>query len=502
MKEKVYVKIKSINRKQIYMQIIDLEASIPLDHPVRAMWEFVEGLDLTPLYMKIQSKIGEAGCSAHDPKIIIAIWLYAYSDGINSAREVELLCSNSSEGKKSYQWLCGGHPINHHTLSDFRVKYKEELDKLFTQISGVLSHEGLITLKRITQDGTKIRANAGSSTFRREESLKKHLNLAKEQVELLSDPNGEPTSIRKNKAQLRGAKEKSARLEKAMEEYKKLEKKNKKKGGKETRVSTTDPESRIMKQSNGGYNPSYNVQIAVDAENTIVVGKETTNDASDYNELEPMLEQIKQRVGESPNQVIVDGGYNSYSNIVNTAEKGIDLIAGKKGDNKVGKKQYEKRGVAEGFHAEDFIYDEKKNVMTCPGGKTLDLNSTEKLTGITNYKYRAKAKDCHECKYKSSCCPQAKLKGRSVIRKEYDEAVIEFEEKMKTEKAKEIYKKRGEYSEFVNAWIKEKFRIRQFRLRGLSKVNAEITLALLAYNIMQWYRLIWRLKRVKEVIEA
>jgi len=494
MEEKVDVKIKPINRDQIYMQMVDLEASIPADHPVRAIWEFVEELDLSALYKKIQSKIGEVGCSAHDPKMLMALWLYAYSDGINSAREVESLSGNSFEGKKAYQWLCGGKPVNHHTLSDFRIKYKEELDELFTQILGVLSHEGLITLKRITQDGTKIRANAGSNTFRREKSLKKHLKLAKKQVELLSDPNGEPTSIRKKKAQLKGAKEKSVRLKKAMEEYEDLEK-EKKRNKKETRVSTTDPESRIMKQSNGGYNPSYNVQIAVDTENAIVVGKDITNDASDYNELEPMLEQIKARTDKVPNQIIVDGGYNSYSNIVHTTKKGIDLIAGEKKDNKVGERQYKNRGVIKGFYAEDFKYDEQKDVMMCPAGKELSLNSTEKSVGVTNFHYRAKTKDCQNCEYKSSCCPKLDGRGRSVIRKEYDESVIEFEEKMKTKEAKKIYKQRGRYSEFVNIWIKEKFKLRQFRLRGFCKVNAEITIAVLAYNIMQWYRLIWLLQR-------
>lgn len=493
MKEKVYLKLRPINRKQIYMQILDLEDIVPLNHPVRGIWEFIDKLNLDDFYKKINTKLGEVGSPAFDPRVLLTLWVFAYSNGISSARELSLLTEKDS----LYQWICGREPINHHTLSDFRISNKDELDDIFTQILGVLSHEGLITMKRITQDGTKIKANASGSSFRRKNTLEKHLNTAKEQVELLSDPNSEPISTRKKKAQQRAANEKVSRLEKAMEEYKKLEKKKSKK--KEIRVSKTDPENRIMQNSSGGYEPGYNAQLATDTENKIVIGKEATNDGSDYNSLIPMMDQIKSRTEKNADQVIVDGGYNSYSNIIAMSEKRIDLIAGEKKGNKAGENQYKRRGIEKGFYAEDFKYDKKRDVMQCPNNKVLKYGRKEKFVGGINFTYSANIDDCKNCKYKLQCCGVSNKKERTVIRKEYDKKVLDFWQKMKTEKYKEIYKIRAENAEFPNAWIKDKFKLRQFRLRGLQKVNIELTIAVISYNIMQWLRLKWKV-RLKEAM--
>jgi len=482
------LKLHPINRKQIYLQMLDLEDAVPLDHPVRGIWEFINRLGLDDFYKKIKTKSGEAGSPAFDPRILLTLWIYAYCDGISSARELSQLC----EKAPVYQWICGRKPINHHTLSDFRIDNKKELDDLFTNILGILSHEGLITMKRITQDGTKIKANASGSSFRRKDTLEKHLKSAKEQVELLSDPNSESVSIRKKKAQQRAASEKVSRLEKAMEEYEKLEKKKSKK--KEIRVSKTDPENRIMKTSSGGYEPNYNAQLATDTENKMIIGKEATNDASDYNSLNPMMNQVKTRTGINADQVLVDGGYNSYSNIIDMSEKNIDLIAGENSKSKITKGQYKKRGIEKEFYAENFIYDNKKNVMLCPNNKILKYFRKEKFDGGIKYYYSADIVDCERCQYQSQCCGVSNKKGRTVTRKEYHKIILDFQKKMKTKKAKEIYKTRAENAEFPNAWIKDKFKLRQFRLRGLDKVNIELTIAVISYNIMQWLRLKWKVR--------
>lgn len=352
-----------------------------------------------------------------------------------------------------------------------------------------MSAEGLITLERVTQDGTKIRASAGIDTFRSEEKLKAHLKVAREQVELLSNPASEPTTKSIGDARARAVVERCQKLEQAVQEYEKLKVTQKKKEN--IRVSTTDPESRVMKQSNGGYNPSYNAQIAVDTANKIIVGKHTTSNCEDTKELEPMVEDINKRLGKYPGQVITDGGYNTYPNIVMAAEKDIDLIAAERGNNNVSGQQYQKRGVTKEFESEEFKYDEDSKTMICPEGKTLKFDGREELPGRTNFKYRAKAEDCNKCPSKSKCCPEAAIKGRSVLRKEYHKDVIEFQAKMQTEEAKLIYKKRGENAEFVNACIKEKFKLRQFCLRGIRKVDIEITFVVLAYNIMRWFQLSW-----------
>jgi transposase len=146
---------------------MDLESLLAPDHQARTVWAFVEGLDLTPLYEKILSVKGHAGRSAIDPAILMALWLYATLDGVGSARGLERLC----ESHDAYRWICGGVSVNYHTLSDFRVGTGEYLDQQLTVCVASLMAEGLVELKRVAQDGIRVRASAGASSFRRNPTL-------------------------------------------------------------------------------------------------------------------------------------------------------------------------------------------------------------------------------------------------------------------------------------------------------------------------------------------
>ena len=250
------VRLKAINREQMVLRPMDVERLVPEDHEVRAVWEFVGRMDLSGYYEEIEAVEGEAGRSATDPQLLISLWIYGYSKGVSSAREIGRLC----EYDPAYQWLTGLEPINYHTLSDFRVKHEEALDELFTQVLGVLSAEGLITLERVMHDGVKVKACASADTFRREERIRVHLEAAREQVEQMGDPRtAEEISPRVAKARQRAAREKQQLLEKALEELEKIRVcKSGQEEKKKARVSMSDPEARIMKQSDGGFAPSYN----------------------------------------------------------------------------------------------------------------------------------------------------------------------------------------------------------------------------------------------------
>lgn len=159
------------NRSQVELRAVDLESLLPEDHPARAVWAFVETLDLTPLHEKVQAVEGGAGRPAIDPRIFLALWLYATIEGVGSARALERL----SEQHDAYRWILGGVSVNHHSLSDFRVQHAEYLDEVLTHSVAVLMDQGLVTLNRVSQDGTRVRANAGAASFRREESLERCL---------------------------------------------------------------------------------------------------------------------------------------------------------------------------------------------------------------------------------------------------------------------------------------------------------------------------------------
>ena len=387
-------RLRCVNRQQMLLRATDVEQLIPDDHPARAIWEFVGRLDLRPYYVGIKAVEGVAGQPALDPQLLISLWIYAYSEGISSAREVSRLCAYHP----AYQWLTGLKPVNYHDLSDFRVGHQKALDELFTQALGLLSAEGLITLERVMHDGTKVKACAGVDTFRREEKIRAHLEIARQQVEQMADPESDPVSPRMAKARERAARERKERLERALEEMEKLrgtaanargeqpaagetrpaEKRNetiaaegekkdgKKKATTELRVSETDPEARIMKQSDGGFAPSYNVQISTDAAQGIIVGVEVSQSGSDYQELVPSVEKVEENLGQLPEQVVVDGGFTSRENILKMDEKQVDLIGSLGDHSSQSAGQLERRGVDPAFHPEAFTYHPENDTSICP----------------------------------------------------------------------------------------------------------------------------------------
>lgn len=480
------VRLRYIDRKQMLLRAVNVEELVSEDHEVRAIWEFVGRLNLNQYYGDIEVVEGEAGRSAFDPQLKISLWIYSYSKGISSAREISRLC----EHDPAYQWLTGLQPINYHTLADFRAKNKEALDNLFVQILGLLSAEGLITLERVMHDGTKIKAYASGDTFRREDKIRKHLEIAKEQIALMNKDQENDTSTRIARARLRVVKEKKERLESALQEMEKI--RAAKSGNKEeVRVSETDPEARVMKQSDGGYAPSYNVQISTDSTNKIIVGAEVSQLGYDYSALAPAEELIETNLGNAPDQMVVDGGYISRENVIIMDEKKVDLIGPMKDYSAQSEGQLNRRGVSPLFYTEKFKYNEANDIYTCPAGKTLKPEKTEKKIGHTNYIYRACASSCKTCPYKQECCPKD-TKGRTIVRGVDVASVVKFISKMQTEEFKIIYKQRGAVAEFPNAWIKDKIKLRQFRLRGTLKAHMETLWACLTYNIKQWIRLCWK----------
>jgi len=483
-------RLKPINRQQLVLRPMDVEQLVPEDHEVRAIWEFVGELDLSRYYEEVEAVEGEAGRAAWDPRLKISLWIYAYSKGVSSGREISRLC----EFDPGYQWLSGMEPVNYHTLSDFRMKHKEALDELFTQVLGLLSAEGLISLERVMHDGIKIKACASADTFRREGRIGAHLEMARKQVEEMGDPRtAEEVSPRVVKARQRAAREKQQRLEKALEELEKIRVcKSSPEEKKKARVSMSDPEARVMKQSDGGYAPSYNVQLTTDAKEKMIVGATVSQRGSDYEELVPAMEKVEENMGRGPEQAVVDGGFISRENILVMNEKKIDLIGpiGDGAEQSAG--QLNRRGVDPAFWPEAFRYDEASDTYRCPAGKVLRPDGREEQPGRINYRYRARGSDCQLCPFRKKCCPQSGTRGRSIRRAVDDAVVVAHAEKMQTEEAKQIYRQRGEVAEFPNAWIKDKIGLRQFRLRGLIKVGMEVLWSCLTYNIKQWIRLCWR----------
>ncbi len=311
-------RIETANRAQLILRPQDLEATLPPDHKARLVWTAVERLELSPFYAKIEARGSEPGRPAIDPKILLALWLYATMEGEPSAREIARLC----EEHDAYRWICGGVHVNHHTLSDFRVEHGAEMEGLMTQVLGWLIHKGLVRVERIAQDGMRVRADAGAASFHRERKLRESLEKARRVVEEVKG-RGEEWSARQRAAKERAAREYQDRVGAALSELPKArEAKETEEEKEKVRVSTTDPEARVMHMADGGFRPAYNVQLATDTESRVIVGVGVTNVGSDGGQMAGMLEQVEKRTGKRPKEYLADGGFVNLKAITDAAEKG------------------------------------------------------------------------------------------------------------------------------------------------------------------------------------
>jgi transposase len=331
--------MKFANRQQGEFRDDSLEQLLPPEHPVRDVWQFVESLDLSALVDQIRSVPGHPGAPAIDPRILMALWLQATIDGIGSARAVAKLV----EEHLVYRWLCGGVEVGYHVLADFRTGHGAVLDQLLTETVAVLLKEELIDLRRVAQDGMRVRASAGASSFRRDKTIVACLEEAEEQVKALraqADEDAGAASRREQSARERAATERVARLRKAQEELKKLQEadaakaKDRQKGASEVRASTTDPECRKMKMPDGGFRPAYNVQFATTTAGGVIVGVAVANEGTDGNQMPPMLQQIEERFGERPEEALVDGGFATVDAIDQAEQDGTAVYAPPKEEKK------------------------------------------------------------------------------------------------------------------------------------------------------------------------
>jgi transposase len=482
------LRLKRVNRQQMVLRAVDVEKLMEADHPARAIWELVGRLDLGGFRGEMESVEGEAGRPASDPQLLISLWIYAYSEGVSSAREMARRC----EYHPAYQWLTGCEGVNHHSLSDFRVQHQAALDDLFAQVLGVLSADGLIRLERVMHDGTKVKALASGKSFRGPARLREHLERARERVRQMGEAPPEEVSGRQVKARERAAGERVERLEQALAEMQKVQAAGG--GGKPRparRVSETDPEARIMKPSDGGYAPSHNLQLSTDAAHALIVGVSVTQSANDEGQLPRALEEVERNLGRLPRQVVADAGFTTRETILEMAERQVDFFGGTVA---AGERSRPRPGIDWAFRAAAFAYEAEPDTYRCPAGKELGRRGTQRTRlGVLHHVYQAQAADCRGCVSRTKCCAGAA--ARRIFRAENVPVVAAFVEKMQTEAAQAIYRLRAAVAEFPHAWLKAKIGLRQFRVRGLQKVRCEALWACLAYNLSQWVRLRWRGQR-------
>ena len=405
-------------RDQIEMRWQSLEDLLEADHSVRTIWAAVCALDLKSWLGEIKAVEGHVGRDATDPRLLVALWIFATLKGIGSAREVARLCAECLP----YQWLCGGVSVNYHMLSDFRSQGGSKWDELLTNIVATLLDAGLVKMDRVAQDGMKVRASAGESSFHRRGTLEKSLEEARQQVEALkrlAEEDGAELTRRQRAARERAARERQERIEEAIRQCEELQQQReasaKQSGRKvnEARASTTDPVARNMKFPDGGSRPGYNFQFATDTASGVIGGVEVTNDVNDCGQLPPMLGQFEERYERVPNEALIDGGF-----VTKEAIEQADAV----GCTVYGPVKNEKKQESEG-------------------------------------------KD-----------PHARKKGDS-------DATAAWRERMGTEEAKQIYRLRAQTAEWVNAQCRNRG-LWRMPVRGLQRCRNIALLFAITHNLV------------------
>jgi transposase len=383
-------------------------------HPARAVWSYVQQLDLTPWYDRIRARGCLAGRPAIDPRLLVALWLYATLSGFTSARELAVLCIHYHP----FIWLAGGVSVNYHTLADFHTDNPAFVEQLLKDSVELLRQQGLIDFDRLAQDGMRVRASAGAASFRRRKTLERLGQEAQAELQELrrklavnalnpqsapgvaaeQPPAGQPERLPQQAAELRHAADRLERVEQALARMPEIEAKIKPGENKEARVSTTDPQATVMKMADGGFRPAYNVEYGTTCAGQVVVGVDVVTAGSDQGQLPPMLDQIEQRFAQRPKEVLVDGGFVKLEDIEKVQAEGKCKVYAP-------------------------VPKPKKDTV-----------------------------DRHEPKATDS------------------EAVAEWRKRMGTKKAKKIYKERAATAECVNAQTRNRG-LRQFLVRGLAKVQ-------------------------------
>ncbi len=320
-------------RDQIELRAVDLERLLAFDHRARVIWDYVQRLDLRALEEAVQAREHTSGQAPASPRLLLALWLFATSEGVGSARALARLC----ESHDAYRWLCGGVSVNYHGLADFRTAHPDLLDQLLTENVASLAVAGVIDLDEVAQDGVRVRASAGTGSFRRRKKLHKELKKAQRLLQRLkqeADDDPQASSRRIKAAQERAALEREARVAAALDKLAEIEaqrarrgRANKKKDIKpqEPRASTTDPDARVMKMADGGFRPAYNCQIASAAGGQIVIAVDAKTTGSDRGLMRPMLNAVKQRYHRWPKRHLVDGGFNKNEDTEWAAGNGVKV---------------------------------------------------------------------------------------------------------------------------------------------------------------------------------
>ena len=501
-------RIKDYNQNQNWLFPPSIQELIPGEHPVRIVNSVIEHIDIKPL-LETYSKEGHP---SYHPKMMLKVMVYAYMDNIYSSRKIEkALLENIN-----FMWLSGRQTVDHNTIARFRSnKLKLVFKDIFKQVVLLLASEGLVNLKRVYTDGTKIESAAGRYTFVWGNAIKTNKEKMTKQLEEMwdyaqsiadeEDRDPEPPNFKKLNPE---------KVEKAADKINKILKNNSKDSKKKAKAryiknnfpanlrkyeqqekvlknrssySKTDKDATFMRMKddhmqNGQLKPGYNAQIST--ENQIIVNYTLHQDTNDIHTLAPHLENHKELYGEYPDELTTDAGYGSEENYELLSEKQIiGYVKYNTFDKEQGKSK--KKTNKNPFARDTLHYNEEGDFYVCPMGQRMEKSGEKRTKTKSAYQQITScytAKNCKGCPLRSQC-----FKGKHNRTVERNHNLERYKQRVRELLISEIGEKRRKQRtadvEPTFAQLKHNRNFKRFTLRGLEKVEIEFGLHALAHNL-------------------
>ena len=502
-----------MDRHQVILFAPTLDQSIADDHPVRLFGETLQTFDFTE-WERMSVRV--AGQPPIHPRILAGCILYGLSLGIRSSRKLEDAAAN----RLDFIWLLEGRVPDHATLCKFRTQFGPQIKGLFRQIGRVAIEMGLIALNQVMLDGTDARANNSRYATNRRASLEQKLEALDRQVEqLLAETQQQDQaedqlygehSPAKLPRPLRDLKARQDRLRQALANLKKLEEDrgSRKDLVRAPAIPTTDPDARVLPAKQGGYAPAYTAVLATDEQHGFIVDAQVIVGNDEASTVLPAIERIEESFDRKPKGITADSGFNTGPNLAALAEQQVEALMPPRQEPdgaSAAQRPDPAQPVAEADRAQlpvnpqnkvldrsAFLYDAGKDHYCCPMGRVLERTAADKpynRHGGHKGTYRVyQSVDCSGCPLASRCLP-GKSPVRRVCRDEHEPLREAMAERMKSEAGKARYKRRGPVAETAFAVLKAAMNFRQFLLRGIEKVQTEMTWAVSAFNLMKLIRL-------------
>jgi len=511
-----------MNREQIVLFAPMLDSVIKEDHPARLVEEILRPLDWAEWEARYNGRLGRPPIH---PRILAGIILYALTRGVRSSRHLEYLIKNNLD----FIWLAEGREIDHSTICNFRTKFRQELKNLFRQLGRIALAMGVARLNQVALDGTRVKANNGRSETLTAEGIEARLAALDEEMERLlqeaeaadrSNQNRFDTgeSSEKLPPELADAKARQEQLQRALDRVQAADKARRSAGidpkKNPAQVPTTDPDSRVLPNKEGGYAPNYTPIATTDVHGGFILDVDVITSTTEHLVTLSSMDQIKESFGEFPEVALADGAHATGPNIEGMEDRDIDFyshIGSPKTDGpnpalredptepveESEKGRLARNPQTKKFDKSAFVYDEEKNVWYCPQGKPLNYKEQKSrvdASGTRTYISIYRCDNCAGCPWSSDCRSERAKRGRSVSRDEYAKRREQFAEKMSRPESQEKYKKRFHAAETPFAILKQIMNLRQFLHRSLEKVKTEWLWACTAHNLAKLIREIGRLR--------